>query len=64
MVAKEEFMREIESLPKEFYAEILDFVGYLKLKRLRNIPETMIMSEQSLAEDWNTPEEDHAWADL
>ncbi len=28
------------------------------------IPETALLSEQALAEDWNRPEEDAAWAHL
>jgi|GEM_PF-3998701 len=28
------------------------------------IPETMLMSENSLAKTWNTPEEDEAWKTL
>ena len=34
------------------------------MKNISNIPETMLLSEQALAKDWNTPEEDKAWADL
>jgi len=63
-MVKERLIREIESLPKEFYSDILDFVGYLKLKHLKSIPETMLLSEKTLAEDWDTPEEDEAWSDL
>lgn len=29
-----------------------------------NIPETALMSEKALAEDWNRPEEDDAWSHL
>jgi hypothetical protein len=47
-----------------YYAEIIDFVEYLKMKHLKTLPETMILSESALAKDWNTPEEDKAWADL
>ena len=43
---------------------ITNFVGYLKLKHLKSISETMILSEKSLSKDWDTPEEDEAWADL
>ena len=28
------------------------------------IPETALLSEQALAEDWNRPEEDEAWSHL
>ena len=63
-MVKEQVIREIESLPTEFYFEIIAFVDYLKYRRLNNIPETMLLSEKSLAESWDTPEEDMAWADL
>ena len=55
---------EIETLPSEYVQEVINFVGYLKLKRLRNLPETMILSEKTLAKNWDTPEEDEAWANL
>jgi hypothetical protein len=64
MIAINQLVNEIETLPSECFQEIMDFVGYLKLKQLKNIPETMILSENSLAEDWDAPEEDEAWADL
>jgi hypothetical protein len=28
------------------------------------VPETALLSEQALAEDWNRPEEDEAWSHL
>jgi hypothetical protein len=31
---------------------------------MRDIPATMLLSEAVLAKDWDTPEEDKAWADL
>jgi len=64
MTGMNQIINEIETLPSEYFQEIMDFVGYLKLKHLRNIPETMILSEKSLAKDWDTPEEDEAWANL
>ena len=60
-MVKEQLIREIESLPSEFYSEIMGFVGYLKFKQLNGIPETMLLSEKSLAEEWDTAEEDKAW---
>ena len=61
---KDQVIREVESVPTEFYLEIINFINYLKFKHLSHIPETMLLSEKSLSEDWNTPEEDKAWADL
>jgi len=30
----------------------------------RPLPDTMMASERALAKDWNTPQEDSAWASL
>ena len=61
MAEIKQIVNEIELLPEEYLQEIADFINYLKSK---NIPETMVLSEKSLAEHWDTPEEDEAWADL
>jgi hypothetical protein len=60
----EQLLQEIQSLPSDYQAEILDFVEFLKRKTRKHIPFTMLMSEAVLSKDWNTPEEDEAWADL
>ena len=64
MIAKNKLIHEIESLPAEYIEEVMDFVGYIKLKRLKNVPETMLITKKVLAKDWNTAEEDAAWANL
>jgi hypothetical protein len=35
-----------------------------KTPKLSQIPETMLLSEIALPKDWDTPEEDEAWANL
>ena len=57
-------MKEIETLPLACINEVIDFVAWIKQRKLSQIPETMLMSEASLSKDWNTPEEDDAWANL
>jgi hypothetical protein len=39
-------------------------VTILDYEPLINIPETALLSEPALAEDWNRPEEDAAWSHL
>jgi len=39
-------------------------VTILEDEPLTKIPEMALLSEQSLAEDWNRPEEDDAWSHL
>ncbi|MCL1858635.1 MAG: DUF2281 domain-containing protein [Oscillospiraceae bacterium] len=64
MLERNQLIREVELIPAEYLPEISDFIGYLKSKKLKAIPETMLFSEKSLAKDWDTPEEDEAWANL
>ena len=39
-------------------------VTILEEKPAVNVPETALLSEPALAEDWNKPEEDAAWSHL
>jgi len=39
-------------------------VTILEDEPLSRVPETALLSEQSLAEDWNRPEENEAWSHL
>jgi hypothetical protein len=39
-------------------------VTILEEEPLTKVSETALLSEQSLAEDWNRPEEDEAWSHL
>ena len=64
MTAIKNLMAEIETLPTKHIEEVINFVGFLKLKSLQPIPETMILSQSALSKDWDSPEEDAAWADL
>jgi hypothetical protein len=64
MPNRDALLREIDSLPPECWQEIFDFVGYIKQKQVKAMPETMLLSEASLAKDWDTPEEDAAWENL
>jgi hypothetical protein len=57
-------IQEIQTLPPSYWDEVLDFVGCLKQKQVREVPETMLLSEAVLAKNWDTPEEDEAWANL
>ena len=69
MTERTVLMQEIETLPAACINEVIDFVAWIKQRKsagnqLSQIPETMLMSEASLSKDWNTPEEDEAWASL
>jgi hypothetical protein len=64
MLNEEALVQEIRKLPPRYQQEIVDFVGYLKSKSMRKIPEAMRLSESSLAKEWDSPEEAAAWAAL
>ena len=57
-------LKEIETLPAACLGEVVDFVAWIKQRKLSQIPETMLLSEASLSKEWDTPEEDEAWAGL
>ena len=64
MTSRAVLLQEIETLPANCIAEVVDFVAWIKQRKLSRIPETMLLSETSLSKDWYTPEEDEAWASL
>ena len=64
MTSKDMLLKEIDTLPVSCLGEVVDFVGYIKQKQLKAVPETMRLSESALARDWESPEEDAAWAHL
>lgn len=44
--------------------EVYDFARFLRLKNEEESFNRLLLSESALAKDWNTPEEDEAWASL
>ena len=61
---RETLLREVNILPSVYCSEVLDFIESLKGKRQPAIPETMLLSQSALSKDWDTEEEDKAWANL
>ena len=64
MDKKASVLQEIEQAPDALLDEILDFVRYLKSKKMNDKIETLLASESSLKKDWLRPEEDIAWQNL
>lgn len=74
MVTIPKITASLQKLPKDKLAEVYDFVVFL-LERTNRLPlvredeeiysiDTMLASEDVLRRDWDTPEEDAAWAHL
>jgi hypothetical protein len=64
MGTRELIDKELEVLPEWLQREVYDFVCFLKTKSDGESFNSMLASEAVLARDWNTPEEDAAWANL
>ena len=64
MTSRAVLLQEIETLPAVCLGEVVDFVAWIKHRKLSRIPETMLLSEAALSKDWDTQEEDEAWASL
>ena len=64
MDKKASVLQEIEQAPDALLDEILDFVRYLKSKKMNDKIETLLASESSHKKDWLRPEEDIAWQNL
>ncbi len=60
MTKRELVIKELEQLPEPLLDEVLDFVRFLKGKRVKERLETALLSEPVLARDWLRPEEDEA----
>ena len=66
--------KSLQRLPSEKLPEVYDFVSFLleredMLPALREeedvyVTDTMLASESVLRRDWDSPEEDEAWAHL
>jgi hypothetical protein len=58
----EEIAEKTAVLPENLQQEVLDFVEFISRKQVALLNETALLSEHALAEDWNRPEEEEAWA--
>lgn len=56
--------QEVTSLPEPLQREVYDFARFLRFKREDEAFNGLLLSETALAKEWNTPEEDAAWASL
>ncbi len=57
--------QQLRRLPPDKLGVVYDFISYLVERGDSSEAfQAMLASEDVLARDWNTPEEDEAWADL
>ena len=64
MSTKELILKEIDEAPEEFSFEVLEIIRALKHVKSIDANESSLLSQDTLAKDWLSPEEDQAWKDL
>jgi len=64
MSTQELIIKEVENLPEPLQREVYDFARFLREKADGESFNGLLLSESALRKDWETPEEDAAWANL
>jgi hypothetical protein len=64
MSTRELIDREVAVLPEPLQREVYDFVRFLRFKSEDESFNGLLLSESALSSDWDSPEEDAAWANL
>jgi hypothetical protein len=64
MTSRELLLREIPDTPEPILTEVYHYLQFLKAKPIDEHFNGLAASESALARDWNSPEEDAAWANL
>ncbi len=63
---KKKIQEYLEQLPDKYINEIPEYLHFLEFKNRNESGDvnSMLLSENSLAKEWLTPEEDKAWEHL
>ena len=64
MSTQELIIKEVESLPEPLQREVYDFARFLRERSADESFNGLMLSESALRKDWDTPEENAAWANL
>jgi hypothetical protein len=64
MTSRELLLREISVTPEPILVEVYHYLQFLKALPEGDRFNGLAVSESALVKDWNTPEEDAAWANL
>ena len=64
MSTRELIEKEVNKLPESLQREVYDFARFLRNKANEEQFNGLLLSESALSKDWDTPEEDAAWANL
>jgi hypothetical protein len=63
---KDKVQQYLERLPDKYLNEVIEYLRFLEFKSKDKSSDksSMLLSEQSLAKDWLTSEEEEAWKHL
>jgi len=64
MTTQELLIQEIARTPEPILTEVYHYLRFLKIEQAAERSNGLMASHSSLAEDWNSPEEDAAWSNL
>jgi len=64
MSTQELIEKEVASLPENLQREVYNFARFLREQSHDGAFNGLLLSESALSNDWNTPEEDAAWANV
>lgn len=62
--AKEILFNLIEEIPENEISEVIDFIGYLKLKREKELYKDLQKASESSLDFWNNDIDDEVWGDV
>ena len=63
-VNREELKRMIDHIPEQDAIEVLDFIGYLNMKRERETLKNLEQASITSMDFWNNPVDDEVWNDV
>ncbi len=58
---KQRLLELIEELPEKEIGEVIDFVGYLKIKREKEMYKNLENASESSISFWNNSKDDEVW---
>ena len=64
MTTQELLIQEISTTPEPILTEVYQYLRYLKTEGSADRFDGLTASHSALSKDWDTPEEDAAWANL
>ncbi|AXF55330.1 DUF2281 domain-containing protein [Salicibibacter kimchii] len=60
---KERILELIEDIPEKDMTEIIDFIGYLKMKREKEEYRDLLQASESSMDFWDNKIDDEVWND-